>query len=79
VLPVGHKMVPATLVSCIDPDLLENLFCLEEIEGCDEGDKVTDANLEAWIKKSLGEVAKVTLPPWFYARSGQTCRRKIVV
>jgi hypothetical protein len=27
-----QKMVPATLVSCIDPDLLENLVCLEEIE-----------------------------------------------
>jgi hypothetical protein len=29
VLPVGQKMVPATLVSCIEPDLLENLVCLE--------------------------------------------------
>jgi hypothetical protein len=60
VLPVGQKMVPATLVSCIDPDLLENLVCLEEIEGCDDFDKVTDANLETWMKKSLGEVAKLT-------------------
>jgi hypothetical protein len=24
----GQKMVSATLVSCIDPDLLENLVCL---------------------------------------------------
>jgi hypothetical protein len=60
VLLDGQNMVPATLVSCIDPDLLENLVCLEEIEGCDDVDKVTDANLEAWIKKSLGEVAKLT-------------------
>jgi hypothetical protein len=28
-LPEGQKMVPATLVSCIDPDILENLVCLE--------------------------------------------------
>jgi hypothetical protein len=60
VLPVGQKMVPATLVSCIEPDLLENLVCLEEIEGCDGVDKVTDANLEAWMKKSLGEIPKLT-------------------
>jgi hypothetical protein len=53
-------MIPAKLVSCIDPDLLENLVCLEEIEGCDDVDKVTDDNLEAWIKKSLGEVSKHT-------------------
>jgi hypothetical protein len=33
VLPEGKKMVPATLVSCKDPDLLENLVRLEEIEG----------------------------------------------
>jgi hypothetical protein len=25
IFPEGQKMVPATLVSCIDPDLLENL------------------------------------------------------
>jgi hypothetical protein len=60
VLPVGQKMVPTTLVSCIDPDILENLLCLEDIEGCDNVDKVTDANLEAWMKKSLGEIAKHT-------------------
>jgi hypothetical protein len=60
VLPVGQKMVPAALVSCIDPVLLETLVCLEEIEGCYDVDKVTDANLEAWMKKSLGEVAKLT-------------------
>jgi hypothetical protein len=52
-------MVPATLVSCIDPDLPVNLVCLEEIEGCDDVDKVTDDNFEAWMKKSLGEVAKL--------------------
>jgi hypothetical protein len=40
-------MIPATLVSCIDPDLLENLVCLEEIEGCDDVDKITNDNLEA--------------------------------
>jgi hypothetical protein len=60
VLLDGQKMVPATLVSCIGPDLQENLICLEEIEGCDDVDKVTDNNLEAWMKKSLGEVAKLT-------------------
>jgi hypothetical protein len=46
-------MVPATLTSCVDPDQMENLVCLEEIEGCDDVDNVTDDNLEAWIKKSL--------------------------
>jgi hypothetical protein len=46
VLPVGQKMASATLVSCIDPDLLENLVCLEEIECRDAVDKVTDANLK---------------------------------
>jgi hypothetical protein len=51
-------MVPATLVSCIDPDLLENLVCLEEIEGCGNVDKVTDANVEAWMKKSFGRGSK---------------------
>jgi hypothetical protein len=56
VLPESQKMVPATHVSCIDPDL-ENLVCLEEIEGCDDVDNVTDANLETWMKKSLGEAA----------------------
>jgi hypothetical protein len=60
VLLDGQRMVPATLVSCIDPDLLENLVCLEEIEGCDDVDNVTDDNLEAWMKKSLGEEAKLT-------------------
>jgi hypothetical protein len=28
VLLDGQNMVPATLVSCIDPDLFENLVCL---------------------------------------------------
>lgn len=56
VLPEGQKMVPATLVSCIDPDLLENLVCLDEIEGRDDVDDVVDSDLEAWMK-SLGEVA----------------------
>jgi hypothetical protein len=31
VLPVGRKMVPATLVSCIDPDVLENLVCWKRL------------------------------------------------
>jgi hypothetical protein len=53
-------MVPATLVSCIDTDLLENLVCLEEIEGRTDADEVIDADLDAWMKKSLGEVAKLT-------------------
>jgi hypothetical protein len=54
VFPEGQKMVPATLVSCIDPDLLENLVCLEEIEGRTDADEVVDADLDAWMKKSLG-------------------------
>jgi hypothetical protein len=53
-------MVPATLVSCIDPDLLENLVYLEEIEGRTDADEVVDTDLDAWIKKSLGEVSKLT-------------------
>jgi hypothetical protein len=53
-------MAPAILVSCIDPDLLENLVCLEEIEGRTDADEVVDADLDAWMKKSLGEVAKLT-------------------
>jgi hypothetical protein len=53
-------MVPATLVSCIDPYLFENLVCLEEIEGRTDADEVVDADLDAWMKKSLGEVAKLS-------------------
>jgi hypothetical protein len=53
-------MVSATLVSCIDPDLLENLVCLEEIEGRTDADEVVDTDLDVWMKKSLGEVAKLT-------------------
>jgi hypothetical protein len=53
-------MAPATLVSCIDPDLLENLVCLEEIEGRTDADEVVDIDLDAWIKQSLWEVAKLT-------------------
>jgi hypothetical protein len=53
-------MVPGTLVSCIDPDLLENLVCLDEIEARSEADEVIDADIEAWMKKSLGEVSKLT-------------------
>jgi hypothetical protein len=60
VLLESQKIVPATLVSCIDPDLLENLVYREEIEGCNDVEKVTDDNLAAWMKKSLGEVAKLT-------------------
>jgi hypothetical protein len=60
VLPDGQKMVPATLVSCIDPDLLENLVCLDEIEGRSEADEVVDADIEAWMKRSLIDVAKLT-------------------
>jgi hypothetical protein len=67
VLLDGQKMVPTTLVSCIDPDLLENLVCLEDIEGCDDVDKITDKNLEAWTKKSLGEVAKLTTTEYIAA------------
>jgi hypothetical protein len=60
VLPEGQKMVSATLVSCIDPGLLENLVCLDEIEGRSEADEVINADIEAWMKKSLGEVSKLT-------------------
>jgi hypothetical protein len=83
VLLDGQKMVPATLVSCIDQDLLENLVCLEEIEGCDDVDKVTDANLEAWMKKSLGKIAKLTtaddISSMLLRKIRRTCRRNIVV
>jgi hypothetical protein len=47
VLPDGQKMVPATLVSRIDPDLLENIVCLEEIEGRTDADEEVDADLGA--------------------------------
>jgi hypothetical protein len=60
VLPEVQKMIPASLVSCIDPDLLQNLVWMEKIEGCDDVYKVTDANLEPWMKKSLGEVTNLT-------------------
>jgi hypothetical protein len=53
-------MVPATLVSCIDPDLLENLVCLEEIECRTDADEVVDTHPDAWMRMSLGEVAKLT-------------------
>jgi hypothetical protein len=53
-------MVPATLFSCKDPDILKNLVCLEEIEGRMGADEVVDTDLDAWMKKSLGEVAKIT-------------------
>jgi hypothetical protein len=53
-------VVPATLVSCIDPDLLENIVCLEEIEGRMDDEEVVDTDLDVWMKKSLGEVAKLT-------------------
>jgi hypothetical protein len=43
----------------LDPDLLENPVCLEDIEGCHDVDKVNDDNLEARLKKSFGEVAKL--------------------
>jgi hypothetical protein len=29
----------------------------EEIEGCDDVENVADSNLEAWMKKTLSEVA----------------------
>jgi hypothetical protein len=52
-------LLPATLVSCINPDLLENRGCLEGIDGCNDVEKVTDDNLEAWMKKSIGEVTRL--------------------
>jgi hypothetical protein len=57
VLPEDQKMIPASLVSCIDPDLLQNLVWMENIEGCDDADDVTDTHLDTWIKESLGEAA----------------------
>jgi hypothetical protein len=60
VFPEGQKMVPATLVSFIDPELLENLVCLKENEGRTDADEVVDADLDAWMEKSLEEVAKLT-------------------
>jgi hypothetical protein len=59
VLPEDQKMVPATLVSCIEPDQLEYLVCFEEIEDRTDADDVVDAELDAWMKKSLGEVANL--------------------
>jgi ribosome assembly protein YihI (activator of Der GTPase) len=60
VMTEGQKMVSATLVSCMDPDLLESLVCLEEIEDRTDADEVVDADLDAWMNKSLGEVSKLT-------------------
>jgi hypothetical protein len=60
VLQDGQKMVPATLVSCIDPDLLQNLVWMEKIEGCDDTDVVTDTHLDTWSKESPGEAATTT-------------------
>jgi hypothetical protein len=36
--------------------------CLDEIEGRSEADEVVDTDIEAWMRKSLGEVAKLTTP-----------------
>jgi hypothetical protein len=52
VLLDGQKMVPTMLASCIDSDLRKSLVCLEETEGCDDVDNVTDSNLKARLKKS---------------------------
>jgi hypothetical protein len=57
VLPEGQKMIPATLVSCIDPDNLQNLVWMEKIEGCNDAENVTDTHLDTWIKESLGDTA----------------------
>jgi hypothetical protein len=57
VLPEGQNVIPSSLVSCIDPDLLQNLVWMEKIEGCDDADNVTDANLDTWIEESLVEAA----------------------
>jgi hypothetical protein len=48
-LPEGQKMVPETLVSCIDPDVLENLVCLKKVEGRTDADEVVDVDLDAWM------------------------------
>jgi uncharacterized membrane protein YfhO len=34
--------------------------CLEEIEGRTDADEVVDTDLDAWMRKSLWEVAKLT-------------------
>jgi hypothetical protein len=47
VLHEGQKLITATLVSCIDPDLLENLVCLEEIEGLTDANEVVSTDPEA--------------------------------
>jgi hypothetical protein len=54
VLPEGKK---TSLVSCIDPDLLQNLVWMEKIEGCDDADDVTDTHLDTGIKESLEQEA----------------------
>jgi uncharacterized membrane-anchored protein YjiN (DUF445 family) len=81
VLPEGQKMIPATLVSFIDPDLLQGLVWMEKIEGCDDADNVTDTHLNTWIKESLGEAATTATTediPAMVARFVSTCKRKTV-
>jgi hypothetical protein len=53
----SQKMIAASLVSSIDPDLFQNLVWMEKIEGCDDADDVTDTRLDTWTKESLGEAA----------------------
>jgi hypothetical protein len=57
VLLDGQKMIPASFVSYIDPDLLQNLVWMEKIEGCDDAEDIIDTHLDMWIKESLGEAA----------------------
>jgi hypothetical protein len=65
VLLEGQKMIPASLVSCIDPDLLQNLVWKEKIEGCDDADNVTDVG--SWCV-----VACLRLQIWCRYRRGRS-------
>jgi hypothetical protein len=52
--------------------------CLDEIEGRSEADEVIDADIEAWMKKSLGEVCKLTttddIEAWMKKSLGEVCK-----
>jgi hypothetical protein len=49
VLSEGQNMIPASLMSYIDPDLLQNLVWMEKIEGCDDADNGKDAPLSSLL------------------------------
>jgi hypothetical protein len=72
-------MIPVSVVPCIDPELLHDLVFMEKIEGCDDGDDITDTKLDMWTKQSLGEAATTattediaaTKGSYQHAREGQ--------